>query len=270
MAFDFHKDWERYFNIQYENSKKSIIPFIKHNMALGPNSRVLEIGCAEAGVLKAFTELGASCTGIELHSSRIERAKRFLVAEFESGQINFIVRDIYDINVDKDLPAKFDLIILKDVIEHIHNQDKFVSRLGDFLNPGGKVFFGFPPWYMPFGGHQQVCESRFLSKFPYFHLLPSVLYKWILQIFGEGEKKIVDLLEIKETGISISRFERIMKTNNFGILKRKLYLISPIYEYKFNLQPRTQFPFISSIPYLRDFLSTAVYYLVEKGESSSE
>jgi hypothetical protein len=136
--------------------------------------------------------------------------------------------------------------------------------LSDFLNPGGKVFFGFPPWHMPFGGHQQVCESKFLSKLPYFHLLPSLLYKSILRLFGESEKKIADLLEIKETGISTSGFEKILLKNHFRILKQRFYLISPIYEYKFNLKAREQFPIVASIPFIRDFLTTAVYYLIEK------
>ncbi len=79
----------------------------------------------------------------------------------------------------------FDLIILKDVIEHIHDQDAILSRLRNFLKPGGHIFFGFPPWQMPFGGHQQVLAHRLLSRTPYFHLLPVPLYRGILKAFGE-------------------------------------------------------------------------------------
>ena len=47
-----------------------------------------------------------------------------MAKEVEKGFVNFISEDIFDIDPNK-LPHKFDLIILKDVIEHIH-QEKFM------------------------------------------------------------------------------------------------------------------------------------------------
>jgi hypothetical protein len=41
------------------------------------------------------------------------------------------------------------------------------------------------------------------------------------------------------------------------------YFINPNYKFKFNLNPREQSKLISSIPFLRDFLTTTVYYLIE-------
>ena len=72
---------------------------------------------------------------------------------------------------------------------------------------------------------------------------------------------VKDLEEIKETGISIERFERIAK-ENYSILARKLYLFNPIYKHKFNLQPREQVGFIRPLPYFRDFLTTCAYYVI--------
>jgi SAM-dependent methyltransferase len=238
------------------------MPFIEHEVNITTGTRVLEIGCAEAGVLKAFTESGCICTGIELHNSRLDDARIFMKQELEAGKITFINRDIYDIDTEKDLLHKFDIIILKDVIEHIPHQEKFMARLHDFLNKEGVVFFGFPPWQMPFGGHQQICSNKFLSLLPYYHLLPMFLYRFILKLFGEPEGKIHNLIEIKETGISIERFERICKKENYTILKKKFFLVNPIYEYKFGLKVREQFSFIAAIPWVRNFFTTAVYYLI--------
>jgi 2-polyprenyl-3-methyl-5-hydroxy-6-metoxy-1,4-benzoquinol methylase len=183
--------------------------------------------------------------------------------ELEAGKISFINRNIYDIDVEKDLPYRFDLIILKDVIEHIPQQEKFMQRLHDFLADDGKVFFGFPPWQMPVGGHQQICRSKFLSLLPYYHLLPMFLYVAILKLFGEPQHVVRELREIKQTGISIERFERICKKENYSILKKRFYLINPIYEYKFKMKVRVQWTFIAAIPWLRNFFTTAVYYLVK-------
>lgn len=261
--FEFHKDKQRYFNMQYQNSKEFIVPFIINNGGLGKPGKILEIGCAEAGVLKAFTDLGHICTGIELQENRVELAKLFMKEEYEKGQISFIAKDIYEIDIENDLEFRFDIIILKDVIEHIHNQEKFMKKLKSFLNPGGKVFFGFPPWYMPYGGHQQMCTKKLLSYTPYYHLLPMPIYKFILRLAGEKKEKIENLVEIKNTGISTRRFEKIVKKQEFKNLNRQFYLINPIYKFKFKLKPRKQNPVVSSVPYLRDFASTCVYYLIE-------
>jgi hypothetical protein len=116
------------------------------------------------------------------------------------------------------------------VVEHIHDQDKFLHLIKDLLAPNAIIFFAFPPWQSPFGGHQQICENKILSIFPYFHLLPIPLYKRVLKLFGESEGKISGLLEIKETGISLERFERLAQKNGYIQLLKTLYFINPNYE----------------------------------------
>ena len=88
------------------------------------------------------------------------------------------------------------------------------------------------------------------------------IFKAFLKLFGEDATKIKDLVEVKETGISIERFERIVKQSGFSILNKTHFLINPIYKYKFGLQPRKQLGFISAIPVLRNFLTTCVYYTI--------
>lgn len=260
--FEYHKDKKRYFDIQYRTAKDHILPFLGELFETGTPKKVLEIGCAEAGVLKAFTELGHSCVGIELNPKRIELAEVFMKDELASGKIRFIAKNIYDIDVAQDIGHAFDLVILKDVIEHIHDQERFMKELHQFLNPGGMVFFGFPPWQMPFGGHQQVARNKFLSVLPYYHLLPRPLYKMILKAFGESPSNVEGLLEIKDTGISIERFERIVKRSGYSMLKRKLFLFNPIYEFKFGLKAREQFRILSAIPYFRNYCTTCAYYVI--------
>lgn len=264
--FEFHKDKERYFEMQRNTSKDYVIPFVEKHIDLSSPKKILEIGCAEAGVLKAFTDLGHNCTGIELHQGRVDTAKTFFAEELEKNQIKFLVNDIMKIDIDKDIGHRFDLIILKDVIEHIPDQASFLSRLPDYLNPGGLVFFGFPPWYMPFGGHQQICNNRLLSKLPYYHLLPKTLYKGILKAGGENDGTVKELLEIKSTGITIERFTKIASREGFNIVNKKLFLVNPIYKYKFGLKPRTQLPLVRNLPFLRNFVSTCAYFLIQLNE----
>ena len=260
--FEFHTDKERYFRIQADNAAKYVIPFIETVFPLKNEFRVLEIGCGEGGVLKAFLDRGCSGVGVELSESRTEWAKKFLAEYFAKGKVELYAKDIYDPSFAKLFEHAFDLIVLKDVIEHIPEQERIIPQLRNYLKQGGKIFFGFPPWYMPFGGHQQICKSKLLGVIPYYHLLPSPVYKMILKIFGENEVTIHDLMDVKKTGISIERFEGILYKSGLKIYHKTFYFINPIYWYKFGWKPREQSRIISSVPYLRDFFTTAVFYLV--------
>lgn len=256
-------DKPKYFEIQYLNSKNSILPFIKDQIDVKEGIKVLEIGSAEGGVLKAFTEKGCICLGIELQDYRVEHANNFMQEEVSKGLVKFINKNIYDIDPNK-LEHKFDIIILKDVIEHIHDQNKFMAKVGEFLNDDGIIFYGFPAWCMPYGGHQQIADSKLLAKLPYYHLLPRFLYKGILKLFGEKEKRINGLLEIKETQISTRRFERLCQQNGFEICKRIKYLVAPIYEYKFGYTTKLLPNWIAAIPFFNDFFTFQSYYVVKK------
>jgi SAM-dependent methyltransferase len=260
--FEFHKDKATYFEYQYLTARDHILPFIAQVKPANEIGTVLEIGCGEAGVLKAFLELGCRCVGIELSQHRTMLALKMHAEAVAKGQISFINRDIYEIDPEIDMPFKFDLIILKDVIEHIPDQERFIPFLRHFLHPGGVVFFGFPPWQMPFGGHQQVCTSRVLGRLPYFHLLPRKAYAGILKLFGESKMTQQGLLEIHDTGISIERFERCVRIAGMQVARRKLWLLNPIYKFKFGRGPYKQWGIIASIPWLRNFLTTAAYYVV--------
>ena len=262
--FEFHKDRSKTFIQQFKTTEEYIIPFIQDVKELSTQTRFLEIGCGEAGVTKAFARLGMPCTGIELHPGRVKIAQKMLSEEIESGQVSIIQRNIYDIDPQTDLNYQFDVIVLKDVIEHIPDQKKFLGVLRSFLKPDGVVFFGFPPWQMPFGGHQQACEKKILSYWLYLHLLPMPLYLFVLKLFGESKKHRDHLKEIKELGLSIERFERFLKANNYEVKRNTFFLTNPIYKYKFGFKTRKQARWVNAIPYFRNFVTTCAYYVVKK------
>ncbi len=254
-----HINREQYFREQEYTTRKYVIPFITEVLPLNERSRILEIGCGEGGNLQPFLDMGCQVTGIDISESRIELAHSFLRRSNDKNSLRLIAEDIYYVH-DPDIKA--DLILMRDVIEHIHDQERFMGFLKQFLNPGGMIFLAFPPWYNPFGGHQQVCRNKFLSRLPYFHLMPSFLYKKILRVFGESEGTILGLLEVKETGLSIERVERILVKEGYRIHKAYHYFINPNYEIKFGLKPRKQAGMIAFIPFVRDFMTTTSYYLV--------
>jgi len=256
-----HKNKQQYFTEQAKTTKKYVVPLLSNFLNIDSNITVLEIGCAEAGNLKPFVDLGCKVTGIDIACGRIELAKEFYKDHKNRNNLELICEDIYNV---KPSDKKYDVIVMRDVIEHIPNQEKFMGFVKEFLKDDGKFFLGFPPWQNPFGGHQQVCNNKFISKLPYIHLLPRSIYSAILKAFGETKGTIKGLIEIKDTGISIERFEKILKTENYTINKRTFYLVNPNYETKFGLKPRKLTKLVASIPWVRNFFTTAMYYVVSK------
>ncbi|MEM6800640.1 MAG: class I SAM-dependent methyltransferase [Bacteroidota bacterium] len=264
MALVQHSNLEARFTQQVENSANYVLPFVETVMPIKADMKVMEIGCGEGGVLRPFVQRGANCLGVDLSESRVKRAKQFMEAEVLEGIAEFIAQNVYEESFRETYKGSFDIILLKDTIEHIPEQEKFIPYILQFLTEKGKIFFGFPPWYMPFGGHQQICQNKILGLLPWYHLLPRPIYKGLLNLFGEPQRVVDELMDIKSTGISIERFERIIQKNGLNISQKRFYLFNPIYRYKFGINPRLQAKWITKLPFIRNFLTTCVWYMISK------
>ena len=253
-------DRERYFNELAQTSKEFYINYIKSCKSAESHSRILEIGCGEGGNLLPFAELGCYVTGLDLAPNKIENAKAFFAKRGAEGDFrcsNFLT----DTPPSDD--ALYDIILIHDVIEHIEPEGKeaFFSKVRLYLKPDGIIFFGFPAWQMPFGGHQQICRSRF-CKLPFIHLLPAPIYKTWLKAFKENPSQIEELLSIKRSKMTPETFEKLSIGAGYKIKMRTFWLISPHYKAKFSLMPRKLCRGLRSIPYLRNFFTTSCFYII--------
>ena len=258
-----HSDRKRYFEEQGTVTSKYVFPYINQFQTISSELVIAEIGCGEAGNMVPFVDLGCTVYGIDIAANKIANGKIYYQDHTHKEKLHLIARDIYLLKPEEVQP--FDIVYMRDTIEHIPDQERFFAHIKQFLKPGTKLFFGFPSWRMPFGGHQQVCRSKFLSVLPYFHLLPNFLYKGVLKLFGESKETIQCLQEIRDTRISISQFRKIVTQNNYEIKDETLYLINPNYEIKFKLKLR-KLPDWMNVPFFRDFFATTCYYISENKE----
>lgn len=251
-----HTNRERYFEEQAQTTRNYYIPYIKEYTGNLPN-KVLEVGCGEGGNLLPFAELGCDVIGIDIAASRIEQAQNFFITKRQKG--TFIASDIFLL---EDLQKHFPLILIHDVIEHIDNKEQFLRNLKKYLSPNRMIFIAFPAWQMPFGGHQQIARSKIISHMPFIHLLPRILYKWILELFSEQESTVKELLTIKYTRCTIEMFRRVVKQTDYQIVNEQLYFINPHYKIKFGLTPHKLNKTIACIPFIRNVFSTSCFYLI--------
>jgi len=260
VAHTYHENRQRYFDDQYRVTTDHVIPFVEQSGPLQPGSRVLEIGCAEAGVLKAFLERGATAVGVDRNRRRLDLGKQFLSDALQAGTLRLLHQDAQELLEREEFRGYFDLIVLKDVIEHVEDRPALFSMMEQLLRPGGRVFMAFPPWRMPFGGHQQICRSWFLSRTPYFHLLPTPAYRAVLSAFAEKPARIESLLATKRTGLSSTEFQDLVGSAGYRVLSERLYLLNPMYTYRFGVAPRVQSSWVAARKSLRDFVTSCAYY----------
>lgn len=251
-----------YFQEQAETSRTFYLDYVRRHMTITASSRVLEVGCGEGGNLLPFAEMGCSVMGVDIKEEQVERAKEYFLETGHSG--TFIASDFMAWAAPATDEERYDLILVHDVIEHIEPPYKqsFVAHLKDFMRPDAHIFFAFPAWQMPFGGHQQICHSR-MSRLPYIHLLPVPLYRGFLRINKESDTTIAELLSIKRAKMPVERFERLVRAVGLTVADKTYWFINPHYLKKFGLRPRREvWPFTKGV-WLRNFYTTSAWYMCQ-------
>ena len=256
-----HQNRKQYFTELANTSRAFYLDYLRSEISLTEQTRVLEIGCGEGGNLLPFAEIGCQVTGIDLSETRILQAREFFADAQQNG--TFISQNFILSEKPATEDERFDLILIHDVIEHIEKLHKreFFEHIRPFLKQNGLIFFGFPAWQMPFGGHQQICRG-FAAKLPFIHLLPNPLYTAIVRACGNGDACVDELLSIKRARMSIERFERLSRDCGYTVVRRTLWFVNPHYQQKFGLTPRRLNAFFSSLKFVRNFYTTSAFYLL--------
>lgn len=260
-----HLDRNSYFKELANTSREFYLPYLSRFCQVNASMNILEVGCGEGGNLVPFSQLGCKVTGVDVAECRIKDAKSYF-SEI-SDNATFICRDFMECHFPNREEDKFDVILLHDVIEHVPTKEPFLAHLKNFLKPTGVLFVGFPAWQMPFGGHQQICRSKFCSNLPFIHLLPNSLYKWLLKTCNEESGTINELMSIKECRTSIELFEKLIHECDLSVTGQKLWLINPHYKQKFNLAPRLLPHWVWKVRYFRNFFTTSCWYVLSLGKN---
>lgn len=244
---------EKHFYEQAEYTKKYLIPYFQKNIPEFHKLSVLEVGCAEGGLLEVLQEMGMEVAGIELSEERAN------VAIQKNSKLNVKVGDIMDPDLPTKLNKKYDLVIMREVIEHVPDKYAAFRNLDLLTNDNGFLFVSFPPKRSPFAGHQQIAKS-FLKMVPYLHVLPESLLRPVAKKLGEKSDYVDEIKLHFSTGMVIDQFEYLYTYRHFKPVKKELYLFRPIYAYRFGL-PTVKLP---NLPLIREFISFGCEVLLKK------
>ena len=244
---------EKHYFEQQEYTRSFLIPYFHKHIPAFENFNILEIGCGEAGLMNVFNEMGIRTMGVELEPSRVEIARQ------KNPHLYIRVGDITHPHIVEDLGAQFDLIIMRDVIEHIPDRDSAFTHLHQLLKDKGYLYITFPPRFSGFAGHQQNGKTL-LRYLPYLHLLPKFLITSLGRLLHENPAVIRAVVENYRIGLSIRSFKKHLKRHKFSVIQRDLFTSRPIYQIRFQV-PVMKFP---PIPLLQEFLAFGCECLLQK------
>ncbi len=249
-----YPNWQQYYwSYQNKLAELHYIPlFAKWGVSLN-GKKVLDIGCGDGGFTAALAEAGAHCTGVEVRDFGWETSHK---------NLRFIQQDILAEDAQAVLGDDYDVIILRDVIEHISLQSKyeFMAALRKFTAADGIILMTFPPFYSPFGLHQQTFLKSLLKKLPFLGWTPGFILDPLLKMMGETNQARADIKEIRKCRMTLSRFEKMVRQLNYPIENKKFYLIRPSHELRYGWKMRESH--LSRIPILREiFILGSVYKL---------
>jgi 2-polyprenyl-3-methyl-5-hydroxy-6-metoxy-1,4-benzoquinol methylase len=118
-------------------------------------ARVLDVGCAYGGVLRAFARRGAQVLGIDSNERLLSLATANLADAPESRHRLEHVR-LEDL--DASHIGQFELIVCDNVLEHVVDPSAAVERLSSLLAVGGELYVAVPN---PFAPEQVRSDPHF-------------------------------------------------------------------------------------------------------------
>lgn len=244
---------EKHFAEQKRHAEAYLIPYLERHVPDFRTARVLEVGCAEGGFLDALRERGVRAAGLELDAGRISLAGKL------NPRLEIREGDITDPEIVRTMGGPFDLIVMRDVIEHIPDRDSAFRNLRGLTGPSGHCYITFPPRFSPFAGHHQNGRT-ILRRIPYLHLLHPALLRLLGRIFGEHRHIVEGAIAHKRGGLSIGRFESLCASNGFETKIKELYFIRPVFRTRMGLKPVR----LLDIPVIREFLAFGCECLLKK------
>jgi ubiquinone/menaquinone biosynthesis C-methylase UbiE len=171
--------WAEHYVSEYPRGRFILDTLRRYAPDFSPaGARVLDVGCGDAGVLVAFAEAGAVCSGLEPDPRSLERGS---VRADEHG-VSLDLRS----GVAEQLPfgdAAFDLVVLDNVLEHVRDRNATLAEIHRVLRPGGLLYLVTPK---PFALYSLWSDPHYAMTG--LVLMPRPMQVWYFEkVRGGGE-----------------------------------------------------------------------------------
>ncbi|NQW30746.1 MAG: class I SAM-dependent methyltransferase [Ignavibacteria bacterium] len=247
----------RNLRMQYMLANDTLIPWLRELDCLPDHAQVCEIGCAEGGVLAAFVNNGSAyALGTDIQGALLEQISTPVMQRLELP-MTFTQHDVIYEDIPEDWSHRFDVVLLRDVIEHLDDVQIALKNIKRLLKPSGVVLITFPPYSSAFGGHQQLLGTT-AGSFPFVHLLPKTLF---FKIIEGGDP--VNQEEVKRLHALRCSAAKVIKGAQLAGLKLKserYFGLRPVFKWKYQRSiPVLELTWLRHLPFVRSLAMEAAF-----------
>jgi 2-polyprenyl-3-methyl-5-hydroxy-6-metoxy-1,4-benzoquinol methylase len=118
----------------YQNRFRKTIKLVTEVLPEG--SRILDIAAAQGNFTLTLAELGYDVTWNDLRAD----LAGYVQLKYERGNITFVPGNAFEV----DFPARFDGVLISEIIEHVAHPDDFLAKVSSLVKPGGYLFMTTP------------------------------------------------------------------------------------------------------------------------------
>ncbi len=195
-----------------EKSCKRRVELLRKN-DLSDGAKVLDVGCATGDFIKS-AKVHFNIWGVDISEYAIEVAKKNNPEV--SGNIDCQMIEDYTSS-----EGYFDAVVLWDVIEHLREPVKVVSRLVDFLKPGGILVISTP--------NTNALFARLTGKY-----WPLMTVPEHLSFFSPYALRLL----MEKNGFKVLSWKSVGAWSNIGFLMGKISRIFPAFSFLNTLQDK--------------------------------
>jgi SAM-dependent methyltransferase len=160
---------------------------------ISAHSKILEIGCGRGILLKALSQLGHECHGIERSRLAAARAQR-------TPGIEVYAKPLEQCKLPENY---FDLVIFWHVLEHLENPAETLHQVSKLLRPGGMLIIEVP--------NLSSLQSRVFGK----HWLHLDLERHLFHFSAGGLSKLLETCGFHQASLRTFSLEQCP----FGVLQ---------------------------------------------------
>ncbi|MDZ7962342.1 MAG: class I SAM-dependent methyltransferase [Aulosira sp. DedQUE10] len=184
------------------NRLKVYLPLIEKTKVGNPDSPILDVGCGRGEWLELLQESGYTAKGLDINTVMVEQSRSRGFDVIEADVMHYL----------QSLPdSSLGAVTGFHIIEHLNFPIlmKFISEVVRTLKPGGLAVFETPN-----PQNILVGSCNFYFDPTHHHPLPSALTKFMLEMQGLSEVRVIDLHPYPETD-KVGGCELAEKFNNY-------------------------------------------------------
>lgn len=250
---------KRNFRMQYRLAVHTLIPWLERLNALPQRASVCEIGCAEGGVLDAFVQHGAGfALGTDIMAPLLEEVST-PIAQALDLDVSFVHHDVIYDAIPEAWQERFDVVVLRDVIEHLDDAAVALRNIARIMRPGGVILITFPPYLSAYGGHQQLLGTA-LGSLPWVHLLPRSIFFWMIDQGDSMNQE--ELRRLHRIRCSASQILHDAKNAGLSLVDERYFGLRPVFRWKYNKPiPTLELTPLKNLPLVRTLgMETALVF----------